>query len=266
MSDDPSLSPTSSNYVIWGIGKSWPEQHYTQGFTQVYWNTGECKVVSESNLLISLFIFVVPLVIIITAPLKCTEIGKYIRRKRLIHSMDINLGSGIIILLYLLVVLVLTGLRINASLGAGNDNNHSVLLGTGHFVLMNLWLSMLPNSKSPLWMFLVGSPFERAIKYHRALAGFSLWIAAVHFILASYVTPEQLYSTAKQGDVIPLYGVLGFFCLLAMALSAVPWITKQNYRIFLLVHYLHIPLIIFLCLHVDIAVYGFIPGIILQGK
>ena len=265
VAEDPILFPYDNNYLIWAVGGIWPDEHLSKGFTKVYWSAGECKAVSSGNSLETLYIFVIPAFLIATAPLKNTYVGRLLRLKRIISSFDVSWGSGIIIVSYLVVVLLLSGLRIKDSLDIGNDGKRSFLVGTGDFVLMNLWLSMLPNSKSPVWMVLVGSPFERAIKYHRGLAAISLWAAASHLILASYLLPDRLFSSALQGNAIPLYGMLAFICFAAMGLSALPSFSKKSYRIFLLVHYLHIPLIVFLCLHVNFAVLGFIPGICLQG-
>ena len=125
----------------------------------------------------------------------------------------------------------------------------------------------MPNARTSLFLKLTGVPFERAVRYHKLTAALGVLAGLIHLLMVNKTTKDILFSTAPYGreNVIPLYGALSFFTFSAMSLFAFEPVRKVQYELFIVFHYLYIPALIFLILHVPYAVYGFIPGFVLRG-
>eukprot|EP01041_Mallomonas_annulata_P010536 gene10536-21966_t len=143
---------------------------------------------------------------------------------------------------------------------------NAIQFASGRYTMMCLWMALIVNARSQFWAVLTGVPFERAVKYHRTLTSLLLLGAVLHFACAKYTIPNDVFSRdTMSSGIAPLYGALAFFCFAAMALSAIPPIRQRFYRLFLGIHNLYIAVIVFIILHHRGAVFGFIPGILLQA-
>ena len=144
--------------------------------------------------------------------------------------------------------------------------DQAMLIASGQFSLLNFWLALLLSSKTSLLSKLIGIPFERRIKYHKAIVSLAMISGLVHVILNDKINRHIFYSYEEYGssEAIPIYGLISYFLFSAMTLLAFEPIRRASYELFMLFHYLYIPAIGFLILHVEDAYVGFIPGLIFQ--
>jgi hypothetical protein len=264
-SDDASIDIAGTNYIIWAHGEDWPIQHNIAGFLLINWNSGTCTYVSNSG--VSPFFVFLPLVYIILVmktPLKDIFFIKYLLTQRLPYFPTYSLASGLVITSHFIICIIVC---ISQITGHGSTSE-SYILSTGIVSTMNLWIALLPSSKSIVMNFLTDIPFERRIKYHILLTTTTLFFSWIHMTLsACFYSADFFSTTAPNLTVIPLYGFLAFVFMSIMSIFALENIRRIAYEIFLTTHYLFPLVLLFIMLHVKdpYVSYGCIPGIILHG-
>jgi len=264
VTDDPTLDLSGSNNVIWAHGGLWSDIHIRQGFVTVDWSGGTCKDVKTKTTLHPLLIFIIPAIVIIFGllPIQNTSFVKLLNKKISFWSLwEMSLGSLLLVLLYLILWLAIAGEEYKYVERSGGSQTKAFHLAVGYLAIMNLWISMLPNSKSRIWQYISKVSFERSIKYHSLLTSSGLILAAIHFILASY-TRGHLFDNKTP---FITSGIVAFFTMLFMSTLAFEPIRRWQYGLFLNVHNLYVVVVIFLCLHARMTFWGFIPGLVLQG-
>ena len=180
---------------------------------------------------------------------------------------DLSVGTILGGLLYLVGIAVIGGSVYSVNISAGATSDSAYLLAFGDISLMNFWMALLPSSKTGVFSRLVGIPFERRIRYHKGIVLLAMASGLGHVLLAWKIKTDIFYSTEAVGSkpVIPLYGLIAYILFSSMTLLALEPVRRLSYELFNVFHLLYIPAIAFLILHVNGAIVGFIPGLVLHG-
>eukprot|EP00753_Platysulcus_tardus_P016326 PLAT5612.1.p1 GENE.PLAT5612.1~~PLAT5612.1.p1 ORF type:complete len:673 (-),score=276.99 PLAT5612.1:73-2070(-) len=153
----------------------------------------------------------------------------------------------------LLVLLLLVGSFIlqvlwNVSLYAGPEALPRAL---GGVALMLLAFVVLPIFKGPLWLGVLGIPFERALRFHRIIARLLVATAIVHMVSFAVVGVEiAAVDTESPIGNGSLFGLLTWICMQLMATTSGPRRKKNMYKIFRYVHMMYPLVLLFVTLHV----------------
>jgi ferric-chelate reductase len=126
---------------------------------------------------------------------------------------------------------------------------------TGVSSIFNLMFTALPVTKTSIWMHLIGLSYERAVKFHRFLARYTVGIMWVHFVLqAKHFGIGEVFS-GSAGDHDTLCGILALVCFASMAFSALEVVRRAKYELFRYLHYLAPLGFVFVFLHTPASVY-----------
>ena len=133
---------------------------------------------------------------------------------------------------------------------------------------MNLWISLLPNAKTDLWRILIGLPYQTSIQFHKLLTSVSVFLALAHFILARALFGDSVLGVEQIGSAFPRQGLYALVLYVVVFTSSLLLLrTKTSlYHLFTKIHWLYIPTVIFLSLHVPWIGLGFAPGVLLHGE
>ena len=258
-SDDADVVSTGGNYVIYAHGADWPNIHTEYGFLLIDWSAGTCSV-TESTFVSPFFVFlpILFIVVLMKTPLKQLSVFRYLLLHRMPYFNDFSIAGGILIVIHYIICFIVLGTNVNAY-GASDFGYASA---TGMVTMMNLWVALLPSSKTTVLNFFTEVPFERSIKYHKLLTATAMFFAYVHAII---VTQFYNYENVDHLNVIPDYGQGAIFIFSVMTFFAIEPIRRAFYELFLYIHYLFPFGILFAALHVkdSWAAIGFIPGKIL---
>ena len=180
----------------------------------------------------------------------------------------VSIGSVTASVVYVAACLIITGSSFLAEKNMNASVDQAMLIASGQFSMLNFWLALLPSSKTSLFSKLIGIPFERRIKYHKAIVSLAMISGLVHVILNNKINRHIFYSYEEYGsaEAIPIYGLISYILFSAMTLLAFEPIRRASYELFMVFHYLYVPAIAFLILHVKDAYIGFIPGLFFQCK
>nr|CCA27171.1 transmembrane protein putative [Albugo laibachii Nc14] len=144
------------------------------------------------------------------------------------------------------VVLILVVAAAVALIASFSGNT---LLITGQLAVFLVMFMLLPVARIPLWNFVFGTSFERMIKFHRWLGIMLLPIIIIHLVKA-IGRLDDIFSTEKYGEVVPLYGFIAFCALATMSLLASEPIRRSLYKLFYFSHrVLGIVALVFMILH-----------------
>jgi len=252
------------------------------GQVKIMWFTGKCTDASEEITVIipTLFIYLIPLLfIVLNVCIKYFDFQvmerifsyklDYLFLPRLFYYLadgHMSIGSITAFVIYVATCLIITGSSFLDEKNMNASVDQAMLIASGQFSLLNFWLALLLSSKTSLLSKLIGIPFERRIKYHKAIVSLAMISGLVHVILNDKINRHIFYSYEEYGssEAIPIYGLISYFLFSAMTLLAFEPIRRASYELFMLFHYLYIPAIGFLILHVEDAYVGFIPGLIFQ--
>jgi len=121
---------------------------------------------------------------------------------------------------------------------------------TGRLLQANLALTLLLPTRNAVWPAIVGISFERCIKYHRIIGRWTFINLLVHWIAMIIVYGSDILTVRSgrwgEGN---LYGTLAGISMALMVLSAAEPIRRRYYELFLFLHMMAFPLLIFSVLH-----------------
>lgn len=164
-----------------------------------------------------------------------------------IQKPHISLWQSAANLCYAEVVVLILVIATAGALIASFSGN--TLLITGQLAVFLVMFLLLPVARIPLWNFVFGTSFERMIKFHRWLGISLLPIIIIHLVKA-VDRLDDIFSTEKFGEVVPLYGFIAFCALVSMSLLAIEPIRRYLYELFYFSHrILGVVALVFMILH-----------------
>ena len=280
------------NKLMFSSGKVWPNMHSTQGFSDVYWVDGACTpTVSKQSVpnwsimaLLGLIVMFNGKVSPMRSISKCISGFNSVKRlhptiiSRWIGNnaagwflMNEEVASSYSVPAVLAIVLYIV---VNVLVLVTNTSNDNLALGTGRVAVMNMWISLLPTSKSSTILYLTGIPFERCIKFHKLITLVGVTFSVIHL----FASRDQMILTTNDGHLLnfneygeykikPAFGFLALIFYLLMFLMAFDFIRKLKYEIFYVVHQFWLVAVVLNMLHFPMGSrmqVGFYPGLLLQ--
>ena len=110
---------------------------------------------------------------------------------------------------------------------------------------------MLLPTRNAVWPSLVGISFERCVKYHRHIGRWTFLNMVAHFVaMITVYKIDVLSPRANRWGCGNLYGLLAGISMLLMVLSAVEPVRRYSYELFLALHMMAFPVLVFSVLHV----------------
>jgi hypothetical protein len=168
---------------------------------------------------------------------------------------DLTYGECVSVAWYFLAVIAVMVMSVYDSRTGGRKDNEVYVFMSGHLLQLNLALTMLPVTKNTIWLqTLYGISFERAVKFHRVIAGFTVLSAVAHAGLM-YVFRLNLgdnstwwdglvsFQPTPQGSGV-VYGSVSLLCMVMMAIFAQNWLRRCSYEAFYVVHVSLMPVVI----------------------
>lgn len=260
---DPQLNIAGINYITWANGGQWPEIHKDYGFVQVNWNHGTCNEVEIG--LSSFYVFIVPGIAILIGLIRYfmhIELFDKILSQRHHYFLDYTVGGTLLILSFIgiCIAVLLTSLTQYPEIT-------TMITAVGKLSLMSFWLALLPSSKTCCFVWLTSVPFERSIKYHKNISYFAIITSIIHLILTAMKSLDLVISgeITYWKRVIPLNGLIAFIIFCSMSLLAFEPIRRAKFEAFILTHQIYPIGIYFICIHVQYAYIGFLPGAFLHA-
>ncbi|CAK4668130.1 unnamed protein product [Aphanomyces euteiches] len=175
---------------------------------------------------------------------------------------DLKVGEAIVILVYSWG-LIAAGVRAQttfSSLSAG----HRFCMISGHVALVALVFLLLPVARGHHWELIFGTSHERVLKFHRWLGAICSVASAIHLVgnaANGSVGSSQVYGVQQ---VMPIFGLLAFFCFGTMSLSALEPIRRHHYNTFYYFHRVASVLgLIFVLLHSKTVQYAMILPLVI---
>jgi predicted ferric reductase len=297
-----------SNNIIYASGGVWPTPHLMndahRGFATVSWTNGVCANTGAGQTPSPLLVFLLPLSVMIFNS-KLTPLRWMMNMFPFMSSL-VRLSPTVLSKFTGSSIAWIAGLDESQAPTYTMPSLIAVICYGGFFLLwwiyyaqnmpissqmwtrtlgdmavMNMWLALLPASKTSIMLYLTGVPYERAIKYHRIISMTGIFFACAHFTVAKFRIFENGQTTLLDFTSKPLsiygvtigYGFLAFICYISMFLLAIEPIRQMKYEIFWIVHRLWLVGVFFTILHIapraahpgsEFVVLGFIPGILLQ--
>ena len=167
---------------------------------------------------------------------------------RSLDFASLTMGDTTAIVLYLLLNVVWTFVY-------ADMHWRGLKHATGVCSIFNLMFTALPVTKTSIWMHTIGLSYERAVKFHRFLARYTVAIMWAHFALqAKHFGIGEVFS-GSAGDHDTLSGILALVCFASMAFSAIEIVRRAKYEIFRYLHYLAILGVVFVFLHTPASVF-----------
>jgi len=119
----------------------------------------------------------------------------------------------------------------------------------GDILGVNILFLTIPATRNSLLVYLLGVPFERAIRFHRWLGRFTLCLAITHFALnlADWKTATDINDQLKLNTNI--YGLIALGILVLLFLTSFDIIRRKAFELFYYLHFLFILFWIFSFLH-----------------
>ena len=208
--NDAPLHLEEGNYLIWAHGLGWPSIHTHRGFVFISWKKGTCvevlqvdghesldpRIIFSTLLLIFLFVR--------TPFLNKTRVYQWLVNTRAPLLPSYSIAGAVAILIHCALLLAVLISHVSSS----GWSAESLVSVTGTMAVMNLWMTLLPSSKSVVMLWITGVPFERSIKYHQLLSSLTIITALIHLILNASINSDILFSAEVIGDsVIPVLPV-----------------------------------------------------------
>ena len=150
----------------------------------------------------------------------------------------------------------------------------------GKMAAFSLMLLIIPVSKTSFWLDLFNFQFERAIKLHRWIAWWLVFVVCAHavtaivsLIIAGNFTACMLpneechkpggYETylGLETSRIVTYGWIAILIALPLVVTSIPWFRRHKFEWFYYTHFLFIPFILMLHLHYPDLIYYMAPGL-----
>lgn len=134
----------------------------------------------------------------------------------------------------------------------------------GFSSLFNLAFLLIPATRNAAWMELLNISYANAIRYHRWLGVLTLLFALLHTIAYYWMWAREhkflrmstpcFNCSIKEDEEgherwITVFGEIALVCMLAMSISAIPYVRRNFFNVFYYVHQLVFVAILFLVLH-----------------
>jgi hypothetical protein len=236
--------------------------HLKRGFLLVNFAAGTCSLGEGVS---PYFVFLTLLFIIAlmkTPYIKNLDLVRILLQKR-VPFLGMSIAAALAVLVHVIICLVV----FITIMVAPGEPTRLFVTASGQVAIMNLWMTLLPSSKSPIMFFLTEVPFERSIKYHQLLSLSAMILSSIHMIANASANNDIFFASFRVGSsVTPVYGFIAFLFFSLMTVIAFEPIRKASYELFLIVHFLFPVGLLFIMLHAPQLAYGFIPGIILHGE
>ena len=176
---------------------------------------------------------------------------------KLASALDITYGELVLLAAYLFAA----GLPVILSLIWGQAPS-TLAEFVGKHILLNLAFIVFPVTRTSLWVRLFGISFERAVKYHRVLAWWTIVAMWIHFLL--FLIPVGACVLDNEiGENPPLYGLAATVIFTFTALLALEPIRRKFFELFRVSHLLFVVAFIFTILHTKNTVwYMMIPTVL----
>jgi len=188
--------------------------------------------------------------------------------------LQISIGEWLSLALFVLVQATILALMVVQIGAEGKDMPYSEYDGVqyppnpwdatvgralGRLLQGNLALTLLLPTRNSVWPALVGISFERFVKYHRVMGRWTFINLVCHFV-AMWMTYDVDCLTARRGrwGYGNLYGLLAGISMLLAVLSAAEPIRRKSYELFLALHMMALPSLLFAVLHVNDTLMHFI--------
>ena len=107
------------------------------------------------------------------------------------------------------------------------------------------WLAILPASRTSIWVWIFGIPFERAVKWHRLFGKLFIVSTYLHLIfLISRYGSRMLVSTIQWGPSkaapYPYWGLISGIATTLIGLTAFEAIRRNSFEVF---YFVHVPMV-----------------------
>lgn len=277
---------SASKQVMWAHSPiPWPVIHTSSSGLLVDWSLGKVSAVetaTPSHYFAGIALLLFPLLALplVGTALRHTSIGRALLHKRLAASLgaggkgelsfpwgvwdtiaSFRLGEAAMVGAYAAVHVGLMLMWYSKGMNLGSGIRAALTTASGYGSLTNLMMITLPVSKTALWTSLLGLSFERAVKFHRVLARYTLILLSLHLAVSSDVYLFDFLSTNGL-RVMTGWGFAAFATFCLVALSALDVIRRRLFEAFKLLHYLSLLGLVFTALHLPTAVFGipyFVP-------
>jgi ferric-chelate reductase len=164
-------------------------------------------------------------------------------------------GEWVVVITYivsLIIYLIVASIQY-----AGASRSFSFVVG--QLSAIHLGLAVLPVNRNSLLLWVCGLPFERAIKWHRALAALASVFILLHFVLVANTFSSSLVTLTGTSSTNTGWGnVYGFatgWIVLTMSMLAFEPIRRNWFELFYYPHQLFIAVMILSWLHSTLAFY-----------
>lgn len=183
--------------------------------------------------------------------------------------IDVSWGGAIMIVIHIIFAIAVGASSYTSLQSAGESYDRSIVIATGQVTVMHYWLVLLTSAKCRIILIdgseANGAPFDRGIKFHQAVGVLTVISSVIHLSCYASRPMAEVFSSSYEGEAIPVYGYVAFIFTCLMAWTAIEPFRRLKYEIFQRVHHLYIFVVVFICLHAESAILGFIPGIIWHG-
>ena len=278
---DPALlldSASGFHTLIWAHGGVWPSAHSrtNRGFTDVYWLSGECVTVPEaeaSTWIIFLALFMALLLMAsIMVRLRAVQVVVFLRSSigsylpwLCLPSELIGLSINTLLFCVAFLAIVMMYISLTAQFyidERGYDATRAFGSATGYAALYLVAITILPVSKTSLWLKLLHIPYDRATKFHRWCALLTVTLITLHlFITIDFWGTKMVLTldiSSQVGTVYPAFGCLALVCFWSMAITASYPMRVWSYELFQSLHIgCFIGGMVFIMLHAQEKYVGF---------
>ena len=147
--------------------------------------------------------------------------------------LDLRVGEA------LFLAAVVAGLLALVALKQGLKHNLANTLGQLASTLC--FLVTLPVTRTSLWVFVFGIPFERAVRWHRAFGKMFVVAVYLHLLVVlwrygSVVLTANIQWGPSKDAPYPVYGFIGGIGITLIGLTSVERVRRQSYNFFYLAH------------------------------
>lgn len=169
-------------------------------------------------------------------PYGCVRAVNALTHDAVSSFLDLTVGEMCVVVVYIAVWIVYFSL----ARPAYNDIGRDMIFVIGHLTAIHLTMTLLLVPKNSIWLYAIGIPFERAIRYHRWIARSTILLALVHGATMLNLSSSSLSVIFETIDTVEgkgnLYGVLAFLCFFVMGVFAFEPIRRHNFEVFQVTH------------------------------
>ncbi len=174
-----------------------------------------------------------------------SALGRFLRRPLIFPADASSTAQGLGIWeLSTLEHIVLTGWIVYFAVGIALSTAAYGVVGRsptyvlGHTCAIQMAISLIPVARNSPFLWLMGIPFDIAIRCHRISSWLAILLSFIHGLcMVIFWDLSILFSTAAtQFGLGSLYGTLSFVAMVVMAIGALDQFRRSNYSRFLAIH------------------------------